>query len=394
MSTQLTLPAPAGKPRVPIGEASEKDLSYWGKRLSDGLQKEPDRKFAAKDRELVAAIRTELERRRKDGAAQAEQRSVAIQKAATTTLGAAIQDPGAVTRQLAELSANYHLVSAATRVDVLPEGCGVAISYVHVDPNPDPYNGPKEVYDVGGRLGLSGTTLTRIAAAAGLDWDPQQSGRLDDGSDPHYVHYRAVGRVRNFDGSVRTVTGEVEMDAREGSPQIEEIKTKAANSRKGPRDPSVQILELRKFLLRHAESNAKNRAIADMGVKRSYAPAELQKPFAVARLTWTGESSDPELRRVFAEKTADAMIGGMSALYGRVPAALPQRAPAAPAFSGHAPPPPGSVEDSGSWGAYDWEASGEAKSEPRAAAPAATPTPSKVAGLPADEDRGDDPDAY
>src|SRR5690606_27908444 len=180
--------------------------------------------------------------------------------------------------------------------------------------------GPKEVYDVGGRLGLAGDTLNRIAAAAGLTWDPHASGRLDDGSDPHYCHYRAVGHVRHFDGSIRTVTGEVEIDAREGSPQIEEIRSKAAaRARKDNRKNDggeAQIRELRKFLLRHAESKAKNRAIACMGVKRSYAPAELQKPFAVARLMWTGQTDDPELRREFARMHAERMLDGTAALYG------------------------------------------------------------------------------
>lgn len=375
--SELTLPAKRGEPRTPIGDATDRDLKFWGKRLTDGLQENPGKPYAAQDRELIAGIKAELQRRKSGASLAQEQRSVAIQKTSTTTLGKSIQDPKAVTQQLQELAQAYHIVSPATRVDTLPDGCGVALSYVVVDPNPDPYNGPKEVYDVGGRLGLSGDTLKRIAAAAGLDWDPRQCGRLDDGSDPHYCHYRAVGYVRNFDGSIRTVTGEVEMDARDGSPQIEEIITKAKNGKRGPRDPAPQILELRKFLLRHAESKAKNRAIADMGVKRSYAPAELQKPFAVARLTWTGETSDPELRRIFAEKTADAMIGGMSALYGRTPAALPpQRSIPAPSFGGHSPPPVG-VAAGEDFDGYDWDTEDAPKSEPKLAA--APPSPAAAA---------------
>lgn len=366
MTTQLTLPAAAGKPRQPIGEALDRDLHYWSKRLGESLDKDPGSKFAAQNRELLDAIVDELGAR-KSGAksapasvaiAPAPARNEQIAKAQPTALD--VRDPATITRQLAEMARNYHLITPSARVDVLPEGCGVAVSYVAVDPNPDPYHGPKEVYDVGGRLGLSGSTLTKIAAAAGLSWDVGQCGRLDNGSDPHYCHYRAVGVVRMFDGSSRVVSGEVEMDARDGSPQIEEIKSKAAHGRKGPRDPSQQILELRKFLLRHAESKAKNRAIADMGVRRSYAPAELSKPFAVARLTWTGESSDPELRRVFAEKTADAMLGGMSAIYRP---RLPEHARPAPVFAGHVPPPVGSVEDSGPWGAYDVDTVGREPGE-------------------------------
>jgi hypothetical protein len=261
-----------------------------------------------------------------------------------------------VNRRLMEASKEYHLVSPATSCDIIPEGCAVTLSLVCVDPNPDPYKGPKEVYAVGGRLGLSLSTLQRIASAAALSWDPDKSGRLDDGSDPHYCHYRAVGVVRNFDGSPRTVTGEVEIDARDGSPQIEEIVTKAKNAKdKGgrprPRDPAPQILELRKFILRHAESKAKNRAVADMGVKRSYAPEELQKPFAVARLMWTGETNDPELKREAFRMRAEAMGGAVHGLYGDegvAPSGLPaHRAgrPALPRHVGHAPPPVSEVND-------------------------------------------------
>lgn len=394
-----------GKDKKLISEAPDKDLHYWGKRISEELKKDPQKAYADKDRAVVAAIAEELNRRKAGQSAAAEQRSAAIEKVSHTTLGRAIHDPKAVTSQLHELSKAYHIVSPATRVDVLPEGCGVAISYVVVDPSTEK-DGPKEVYDVGGRLGLSGDTLKRIAAAAGVDWDPRQCGRLDDGSDPHYCHYRAVGYVRNFDGSIRTITGEVEMDAREGSPQVDEIRTKSAAAAKKYNKPddggASQLRELRKFLLRHAESKAKNRAIADMGVKRSYAPAELEKPFAVCRLTWTGESADPELRRLFAEKTADAMIGGMSSLYSRQPAAMPpQRAPAAPAFEGHAPPPVSAPALPSADAGWDWDADADApKSEPKAAAPAAaapapaaTPNSKEVLGDGYDG-RGDDPQNY
>lgn len=385
---------PFGKSKgLEIAEAPTDDLEWLRDRVAAKLVEEPDSRFAASNRALVAEIDAELAGRSGGApAAQAAQKppaakpSQAIQRAQTTSLGKSIHDPAAVTAHLQELASNYHIVTPATRVDAIPAGCGVAISYVTVDPNPRK-DGPGEVFEVGGKLGLSGTTLAKIGAAAGVDWDPSQTGRLDDGRDPNYVHYRAVGYVRNFDGSVRTLTGEVEMDAREGSPQIEEIKTKAANAKNWktkkpePRDPRPQILELRKFLIRHAERKAKNRAIADMGVKRSYNPSELTKPFAVARLMWTGETSDPELRRVFAEKTADAMIGGMSQLYGRQsgapsmqrPVALPApaSAPTPKQFTGHVAPPVGTVDDDPEdLDTYDYDVAGEEKppSNPQAAA--------------------------
>lgn len=353
MAQQLTIPGGKNKGQ-PIAQANDNDIRFWLDRITGNLEQDPNKKFADSDRAWCAGARAELERRNSDDAhGVAKAKSAAIQRTAeqqgapqALAIGRAMGDPAALTAHLSHLADSHHLVSPATTVDALPPGCGVAVSYVAVNAS-TAKDGPGEVYPLGGgKVGLSGTTLAKIGAAAGIDWDASQSGRLDNGSDPHYCHFRAVGHVRNFDGSVRTLTGEVEIDARNGSPQIDEITTKAKAS---GRDPASQILELRKFLLRHAESKAKNRAIASMGLKRSYVPTELGKPFAVCRLMWTGQTDDPELRRVFAEKTADAMIGGMASLYGKPP---PQPAPAphalpapqrfeqgAPQFSGHAPPP-------------------------------------------------------
>lgn len=350
--------------QVPVTEVGDRDLSWYA--------------HECKSPRLQAIARAEVARRAGGGAIQRPTQALAAP--VVTSLGMAMYDPAAVTEQLRSLSSSFHLVTPQTSVDALPEGFGVSVNYVTVNPDPDPYNGPKEVYDVGGRLGLSMDTLKRIAAAAGVDWDPRQSGRLDDAREPLYVHYRAVGYVRNFDGSTRTITGEVEIDAREGSPQIEEIVIKAQNAKKtvnsqsvpAPRDPRPQILELRKFILRHAESKAKNRAIADMGVKRSYAPQELQKPFAVARLMFTGQTSDPELRREFARMSAERALDGATRLYGAGAAS------ALPAFQGHAPPSVGAVRD---FDGHDYDADGEElpPSEPRNAAPTPTPAPAPAA---------------
>lgn len=386
----------------PITETDPANITWMINALQTKLDENPDKPYAAKDRAWIAAAKAELARRNGGGGQQLAKAPAAqptnIQRtSAPAVLGASMNDPGAVTAHLTKLAESHHIVSPATTVDCLPPGCGVAVNYVLISSD-DSKTGPGEVYGItGGKLGLSGTSLAKIGAAAGVDWDASQSGRLDNGSDPHYCHFRAVGHVRNLDGSVRTLTGEVEIDARDGSPQIDEIKQKAAK-RTEPNDGSAQILELRKFLLRHAESKAKNRAIAGMGLKRSYTKAELAKPFAVCRLMWTGQTDNPELARMFAEKTADAMIGGMASLYGR-PA--PQPAPAAhalpaapapqrfdgsaPAFQGHAPPPvltttAAANDDPNDLGDYSDEGEPESESKPKAGAATGTPVPKAQAG--------------
>jgi hypothetical protein len=363
---ELTLPD-RNKNQIPISQMHDEHLAWWAGRLREDLEDPAKEKWADSNQKKLAAVAAEIERRAQGGkrrepssprnGAQSQQaQSQALARRDTTSLVAGgHSDAAAVTAALHDHAGNYHLVSPSTSCEALPEGCGVAISLVVVDmeTNAKGFYKHGEVYKVGSKVGLSGFALDKIAAAAGLSWDPRESGRLDNGADPNYCHYRAVGRVRNFDGSERVVFGEVEIDAREGSPQIEEIRSKAIerqskNDYKGKKDNGdSQILELRKFLLRHAESKAKNRAIADMGVKRSYDPEELQKPFAVARLMWTGQSKDPELQREFALMHAAHMMGATGTLYGGAtqqprlpaPAAHPMR------FEGHAAPPVGSATD-------------------------------------------------
>ena len=340
-----------GKDKKPLEELSVADIDYWGKVTRKSIGDPEKSQYKSRNEEQLSALIAQRNKMVAASKKDAERSENALAKASSTAIGKAIGDPVAVTEKLFQDAKDFHLIAPSTHVDMIPAGCGVAISYVTVN-NDASKGGPGEVYQVGDKVGLSGTTLLRVASAAGLDWDPVQSGRLDNGSNPHYCHYRAVGLVRNFDGSVRTCTGEVEMDAREGSPQLEEIRKKAsARAKKSGKENDngdSQILELRKFLLRHAESKAKNRAIANMGVKRSWHPQELTKAFAVARLTWTGQTNDPQLRRVFAEKTADAMIGGITAMYGRNSAPAAQ-APPTHNLAGHAPPPMHELPDAIGW---------------------------------------------
>jgi hypothetical protein len=420
MARELVIPG-GNKKGTPLSAANAQDIGYWLKRIEGDLASGKTKaEYAESDRAWAAGARAELARRKAGGAqqqapasapasppAQQQRPSTALATRGSDKLAGSFHDTNAAAEALREAAAQFHLVSPATHCGAIPEGCGVAISMVHVNPD-DSKDGPGEVYGLsGGKVGLSGTTLKKIGAAAAIDWNMAQSGRLDDGRDPHYCHFRAVGTVMNFDGSRRTISGEVEIDARDGSPQLEEIKSKAASRDRGDGGES-QIRELRKFLLRHAETKAKLRAIADMGVKRSYTKVELQKPFAVARLMWTGQTKDPELKKLFAAKQFDAMVGGGQQLYGRDATLVgPQanRGPALPAAT-HAPPPIGSVreplddvEDD-----YDTRGTEEPPADPPKTADAGQPVgqpvgdpvgkQQKLDGLPPEQDRGDNPNDY
>lgn len=310
-------------------QLSDESLAWWSEN--------------AMKADLKAACAEEQKRRAAGGkpaSASAQQQPPATQpppatasqavatRSSTDIISGTFRDARKATEVLMHAQQVAHLVAPATVCATLPEGCEVALAAVVVDVE-------HETYKISDKLGLGKTALERIAAAAGVSWDPVLSQRLDDASEPRYCHFRAVGYVRGFDGQMLTRSGEVEIDARDGSPQIEEILTKA---KKNNRDPSAQILELRKFLLRHAESKAKNRAIRSLGVRTSYEPKELAKPFVVAKLMFTGQSDDPEARREFRGMIAQSFLGATNAMYG-----VPQSVAAALPAPAHRPPEVGAV---------------------------------------------------
>ncbi len=246
---------------------------------------------------------------------------VTRQPSAAMALAGTSHDAEDVTARLQAAVEKYNLVSPATSCGVLPEGCGIAISTVQLNPDP---RSSSDVYAIPGsdKLGLSKSALDRIGAALGVSWDARQSRRTDDGSDPLYCVFQAVGTYRCFDGSEIQIMGTKEMDLREGSPQLQGVSPAQANG-------------IKKFLMPHAETKARLRAIRSLGIRTGYTREELQKPFVCARLMFTGHTDDPELRRAFALKRADAMLGGSRALFGE-----PEPLPPAPLPLPPTPPPP------------------------------------------------------
>lgn len=300
------------------------------------------------------------------------------------------RDAVSVAEALEKAQTIGHLVSPATSCGSLPEGTSVALSAVLVDV-------ARETYGIAGggdKVGLGKVALDRIALAAGVSWDPQQSRRTDDGRDPHYVSYVAVGHYRQFDGSTCTIMGEKELDMREKSPAVEALRAKyreklAAWERGGkqdypPKSPDVQIAEVRTHLLSHAASKAKLRAIRGLGIRTSYTKAELAKPFVIAKLTFSGETENPELRREFALMRARSFLNSRDALWGNGPRQLPPPPPPRATLPAVRPAPPvGQVVDEDPDGVIDGVMDAELVEEsiapeappPGHAADAGTPAP-------------------
>lgn len=237
------------------------------------------------------------------------------------TMTGAYRAPSEVNTALERVADRCHLLSPASSVGSIPEGCEVVLTSVHVDIDNDTY-APKG----GGGLALKKTAIDQIGKALGVSWLPRECYRVDDGSAPYYCHYRVAGMYRSFDGQQAVITGEKIMDLRNGSPMALGMK-------------EAELSMARSHILSHAESKAKNRAIRSTGLRQSYSREELAKPFIAARLMFTGRTDDPELKCEFASQMAKSFTDSSATLYGPAPSALPAEHKASP------PPPVGSIND-------------------------------------------------
>lgn len=317
----LTIPGGRDKGKT-IGECDDRSLQYWADN--------------AKQDALRDACAAELARRGGGGATAAPKttalanqpsgsQAIVMPAADGNALVGAFADPTAITAALMQAQQRYHVVTPAMSVGGIPEGCEIYTSLVTVDPN-----GP-EVYAITGdrrnpkdddQVGIDKVALSKIWAALGGSW--QYSRRVDPNNHPHYCAWEAAGLYQQFDGQICRVLGNVDIDVRapDGAAYVEIVE----KAKKGNRDPAQQLLELRKFLPRHCESKAMNKAIATAGVRRSYKRGDLRKPFLVARLAVTGRTDNPRLREDFARMHYQQRLNGTAALYGAP--ALPATAPA------------------------------------------------------------------
>lgn len=309
---------PFGKKKdTPLEQAEAGDIQYCAKIITGKLQEDPNKKYADMDRKWLAAAQAELDRRNGGGQKQAASpaQSRAIQQAPPAQQGASealvfrSNDPASVTLWFTQNAHKYHMIAPATVVQSLPEGFEVSITTVRVDPNPD--NG--EVYKTdSGKLALHGHALARISGAAGITWVTAECVRLDDRRNPRYCACQSVGKWKLFDGTVVTQKASRETDLSEGSDESVNMSEKLL---------AIQ----RKFIWPNTESKAQNRVIRKLGLKPGYTADELRdKPFAVARLMFTGRCSDPQLTQQMSLMKAQHEIFGENVLYGTAAArALP-----------------------------------------------------------------------
>lgn len=311
MSTGITLPI--GRARgQDIADAPLDDFEWCFNTLERNVCSGTSR-FPDKDKAWLEAAAPVLKQRQEGVAVQLVTASQAL---ANVGIGA-INNAREANEALEYAREIGHLVSPAPAVGFIPEGCSVMVSGIMV-------NRERESYEHSGssERGLSKVALDKIGGAAGIDWDPRLSVRLDDGTDPYYRCCQAVGRVRNFDGTWRHLEDKKEIDLRDGSARVQAILEREAAKRKkegdkyrgdgGFRDIAMQRLHI----LSLCTTEARLRATRILGLRTAYTPEELLKPFVVVQMVFDGRSANPETAKYFRERIADSFLGASRQLYG------------------------------------------------------------------------------
>lgn len=235
-----------------------------------------------------------------------------------------------------EQKANILLPS--TRIEGLSDWHEPVID--HVSLNPDPGEG--DVYiqeksnqrDKPSKYAITKQGLMKLSACAGIMWHPSECRRTDDRRDRDYVSFQAVGGVRKADGTPIFVKAEYDLDFEVIEDEIEQQyrgKQKGYDkdepgwwTKLGPngQEDYVQkcirrdLLQKRKHKVKLAESGAMTRVIRSLlGLKSTYSPSELSKPFVMARIVIKPDFSDKEVRQAMIA----ASIKSITGVYGGMP---------------------------------------------------------------------------
>jgi hypothetical protein len=189
----------------------------------------------------------------------------------------------------------FNILLPTLKFQSIPPMCEIAFNMVEINSDPN----RKEVYpQKNGELSHTKHGIDKLAAAAGVIWDWRACGRLDNGSDPQYCHYRMVGIVKDFDGTIRNCIGDKEVDLRDGSDQIKAMVTKDNQGRIVPNEK--QIAQQRQHILSLAQSKAANRALRSLlQIKHSYTAVELKNPFVVPKLIFRPDMNDPVVKQAY-----------------------------------------------------------------------------------------------
>jgi hypothetical protein len=142
----------------------------------------------------------------------------------------------------------------------------------------------EEVYRVPGssKLALTKFGLWRLEQLAGVTWVNPETGKSTietiHTGDPLVYTYSVIGYMRDINGEMRSQSDGYTLDLRDGSPSAIAYTDK-------------QLPKARQNIAQVALTKAKLRALKGLlGIRQSYEPRELEKPFLIFKLAFDLES--------------------------------------------------------------------------------------------------------
>lgn len=164
--------------------------------------------------------------------------------------------------------------------------------------------------------------LHKLSLCAGIQWDPMQCRRTDNGSDRDYVSWAVLGGIRKADGTMLWIPGNYDLDMEVIEEEIFTGHFTRASSWKkdqAQKDAYVRdatkkdLLYKRKHKLALCETGAMNRVVRKiLALKPQYSREELLKPFLVIRIVLQPNFNDREFR----QRMMDASIQAITGIYG------------------------------------------------------------------------------
>jgi hypothetical protein len=212
----------------------------------------------------------------------------------------------------------------------------------------------------------------KLAGAAGIQWVYHAFRRMDNGSNPRFCHYQAVGIIKGLDGQWVTKVGDKAIDldvmeqelrdkcwdrantyvelATDPGPTptddvklalqfVKEFPSHADRARWVEEKVRPDALQIQKHIVARAQTGAMSRVVEKaLALKKSYTAKELEKGFVFASLVFTPDETNPIDRKFMLDEAS----GARSALY-----------PAAPGSSSHSPEIPAEVMHRGGMPDYE-----------------------------------------
>jgi hypothetical protein len=195
-----------------------------------------------------------------------------------------------------ELAKVANIVFPVTALDQLPPMHKPSLSVIRVDTDMR----KKEVYSINSdQLGLSKHIILKMLNATGANVKTQ---KLTPDSDLDLIRWAAIVWGKLPDGTVHQAQASKAWSWEKCQAEMKENQAK----------------QYRQFADEQTETKAILRAArAFLNIKTSYSKEELAKPFIIARSVPDMDMSDPEIRRMYAQRLIDSTF----ALYGDASAA-------------------------------------------------------------------------